>query len=183
MKGAVFIALNDFIESQFGIAHWEAILAAADTDSGGIYTSVANYDDAEMFKLVGALCEQLNVSREQALKLFGIYLFGVLNKKHPIFTTLQPDFFKFLASVDDIVHVEVRKLFEGVYLPVISAVEQSDNKILLRYESKRQMCELAEGLIQGAAEFYHLVIKITQHKCYHKGHDHCLIEVEKIGEC
>ena len=29
MKGAVFIALNDFIESQFGIERWEAILTEA----------------------------------------------------------------------------------------------------------------------------------------------------------
>lgn len=182
MKGAVFIALNDFIESQFGMEQWEAILTEANPVSGGIYTSVENYDDTEMLDLVHAACHQLGVSRAQALNLFGVYLFDILNKKHPIFTSLQPDFFKFLSSVEDIVHTEVRKLFEGVYLPVITAVSETENTILLRYESKRKMCELAEGLIQGAADFYRLKVRIEQKSCYHTGHDHCLIEVTKIDQ-
>lgn len=182
MKGAVFIALNDFIESQFGMEQWEAILTEAKPVSGGIYTSVENYDDTEMLDLVHAACHQLGVSRAQALNLFGVYLFDILNKKHPIFTSLQPDFFKFLSSVEDIVHTEVRKLFEGVYLPVITAVSETENTILLRYESKRKMCELAEGLIQGAADFYRLKVRIEQKSCYHTGHDHCLIEVTKIDQ-
>lgn len=180
MKGAVFIALNDFIESQFGIERWEAILTEAKPASGGIYTSVENYQDSEMLDLVHATCQQLGVSRSQALNLFGVYLFGVLNKKHPIFTSLQPDLFRFLATVEDIVHTEVRKLFDGVYLPVITAVSQTSNTIVLRYESKRKMCELAEGLIQGAADFYQVNINMTQKACYHTGDDHCLIEVTKV---
>ena len=180
MKGAVFIALNDFIESQFGMARWEAILDEAQPASGGVYTSIQNYDDAEIVALVHAICHQLNVSRSQALHLFGEYLFGVLNAKHPIFTSLQSDLFKFLATVESIVHTEVRKLFEGVYLPLLQPIELTADKIILRYESKRHMCELAEGLINGAAKFYGVNIAITQPYCYHHQHDHCLIEVTRI---
>lgn len=177
MKGAVFIALNDFVETLYGIDRWEAILAEVNPKSGGIYTSVQNYDDAEMVALVHTICKQLGVTRAQALGIFGEYLFGVLNTKYPIFTSLQPDFFKFLACVESIVHTEVRKLFSDVKLPLIVPVETGEDKIVLRYESERQMCELAEGLIHGAAKFYDVNIKMGQACCYHQGDDHCLIEV------
>jgi hypothetical protein len=180
MKGAVFIALNDFIEGQYGIEMWEDVLAEAKPASGGIYTSVENYNDQELMALLHVICQHLNLDKSQALRLFGEYLFNVLNVKHPIFTSLQSDLFKFLSSVESIVHTEVRKLFAGVVLPVINVASQTDKYILLRYESTRKMCELAEGLIQGAAKHYKVNIVIRQLNCYHCGDDHCLIEVKIV---
>lgn len=181
MKGAVFIALNDFVEEGFGIATWESILAEAAPPSGGIYTSVQNYDDKELVAIVHAICNQLKLEKGEALRLFGDYLFAALNRKHPIFTTLQPDLFKFLASVEGVVHVEVKKLFADVQLPKMQSIEQSDKHIVLHYESARQMCELAEGLIQGAAKFYGIDVAVSQRCCYQCGDDHCEIEVRQRG--
>lgn len=181
MKGAVFIALNDFIEEGFGIEVWESILNEARPASGGVYTSVQNYDDSELVDIVHAVCRQLKIDKGQALRIFGDYLFATLNRKHPIFTSLQPDLFKFLASVEGVVHVEVEKLFTGVQLPTMKAIEKSDDCVVLHYESARKMCELAEGLIQGAAKYYGVEVELTQRCCYHSGDDHCEIEVRKIG--
>ena len=181
MKGAVFIALNDFIEEGFGIEAWENILNEAAPPSGGVYTSVQNYDDTELVAIVHAVCRQLELDKGQALRLFGDYLFAILNKKHPIFTSLQPDLFKFLASIEGVVHVEVKKLFAGVQLPTMKAIEQSDNHVVLHYESARKMCELAEGLIQGAAKHYGIEVNVSQRCCYHKGDDCCEIEVRQHG--
>ena len=180
MKGAVFIALNDFIETLYGIDRWESILNEVNPASGGIYTSVQNYDDTEMVALVHAICRQLDVTRAQALGILGEYLFGILNSKYPIFTSLQPDFFKFLAGVESIVHTEVRKLFSDVKLPLIIPVESTEKTMVLRYESERKMCELAEGLILGAAKFYEVNVTLKQSCCYHRGDDHCMIEVTLV---
>lgn len=181
MKGVVLIALNDFIEERFGIKAREDILNEVQPVSGGIYTSVQNYDDNELVDIVHAACHQLKLDKGQALKIFGEYLFAALNRKHPIFTRLQSDLFKFLASVEGVVHVEVKKLFTGVRLPTMKTIEKGDNYIVLHYESVRQMCELAEGLVQGAAKHYGIEVKINQRCCYHKGDDHCEIEVGKVG--
>lgn len=182
MKGAVFIALNDFIEEGFGIDAWERILNEAKPASGGVYTSVQNYDDSELIAIVHAVCSQLKLDKGQALRLFGNYLFSALNRKHPIFTSLQTDLFKFLASVEGVVHVEVKKLFTDVQLPTMKAIEQSDSHIVLQYESTRKMCELAEGLIQGAAKHYDVEVVVSQRCCYHQGDNYCEIEVHKLGQ-
>lgn len=180
MKGAVLIALNDFVEENFGPEAWERILENANPASGGVYTSVQNYDDEEVVALVGAVCEELKIDIQQALCQFGRYLFSVLNDKYSIFTKIQPDFYKFLASVEDVVHVEVKKLFPDAYLPTLKAVDQSDSHIVLKYISRRRMCSLAEGLIRGAAKQYGVNVSIEQPKCYCKGDDHCIIEVKTV---
>lgn len=180
MKGVVFIALNDFVEQRFGIASWESILEAVKPDSRGIYTSVQNYDDAEMLALVHTMCHQLQLTRAHALRTFGEYLFGTLNTRYPLFSHLEPSLFGFLASVERIVHTEVKKLYPDATLPLLRPINQSDTMIELRYESERKMCELAEGLIQGAADHYGVAIKISQSRCYHLGDDHCQIKVEQV---
>ena len=177
MKGAVLVTLNEFVEDIYGLDKWERVLDIAKPKSGGIYTSVDSYDDEEVLALIHATCEVLELSKEKALHVFGKYLFEVLNKKHPIFTRLQPDLLNFLASVEDVVHKEVDKLFPDAYLPKITPVSRTENSITLKYVSKRKMCGLAEGIIHGAAESYGVEIDIHHPVCYHKGDDHCLLEV------
>jgi hypothetical protein len=180
MKGTVFVALNDYVERQYGIAEWNGLLAEVAPASNGIYTSLLNYDDKEFCDLLRALCVRVSVSSEYFLRDFGIFLFDVLNRKYPIFTDIQAGLMDFLAAVEGVVHVEVKKLFPEAYLPSLKVIRRTSNQMVLEYQSRRNMCFLAEGLIQGAAQFYGETVSITQSRCCHKGAASCWIDVSAV---
>jgi len=171
MKGAVFIALNEMLEEQHGLATWLKVLELANVE--GAYTGTKNYADEELFALVSAVCKVLEAPQETVLRLFGHYLFHYLHKAHSVFAESQPDFFSFIDSIDGVIHVEVHKLDENANTPTISVERLDSRSALLTYSSPRKLCHLAEGLLQGAAEYFGIAISIEHLQCMHQGATEC----------
>ncbi len=179
MKGAIFIALNDMIENQYGLEAWEEILNSVKPKSGGVYTSTQDYDDAEVCAYVLVIAEKLGVEGSEVTKLFGQYLFSELNRKYPIFTQLKPELFDFISSVESVIHKEVRKLFDNPSLPTMDCVLESENILRMEYQSPRKLCHLAEGLVLGASEYYQTQVSVTQVACMHRGDHSCHFKIVK----
>lgn len=177
MKGVVFIAFNQMVEDQVGIDVWEKILAQVMPETEGIYTSIEEYPDSELFNLVGALSDTVNVPVPTLVESFGEYLFGILNKKYPIFTEQKADFFSFIESIDGVIHKEVRKLYENPNLPKLECERVDDKNLNVIYTSPRKLCFLAEGLIRGAAKHYQVEYSLEHPQCMHRGDDHCLLQI------
>lgn len=179
MKGAVFISLNEMVVEQHGMGTWEEILNRVNPPSQGIYISTENYEFSEIQAYVAVISEMLDLPPEEILSLFGHHLFGFLNKKYPIFCNLSNTLFELLNSVENVIHKEVRKLYEDASLPMIASEQKSDSLLVMNYRSPRKICHLAIGLISGAAEHYNEKVRFEHPCCMHKGSDHCLIEVHK----
>lgn len=182
MKGSIFIALSELIESEHGIEVWDAILDEVKPKCNGIYTSIEDYPDEDVVKYVLAISRRLNAEPSDITRFFGKYLFSELNAKHPIFTKLAPDLFKFIESIETVIHKEVRKLFDQPHLPTMSAKRISEHELELKYTSPRKLCYLAEGLLFGAAEYYKNEISIEHTTCMHNGSDHCVLRIVKNGD-
>lgn len=177
MKGDVFIAFNQMVEEQMGIACWEALLNDVKPSSGGVYTSVNRYDDSELSALIAALSTMKSIPQAILIENFGFYLFSILNKKYAVFTEQKVDFFSFLASIDGVIHREVKKLFPDTQLPEIRCLTSSDTAMSLSYRSSRKLCLLAEGLIRGAAKHYQVNYVLDHKQCMHNGHEECLFDL------
>ncbi|WP_045857222.1 heme NO-binding domain-containing protein [Teredinibacter purpureus] len=177
MKGAVFIALNDMIEKNYGMQTWEAILEKVAPSSGGIYASAHSYEDSEMLTFVDVISEHLKLSKSDVKRAFGEYLFTELDSKFPVFRKVQPTFFSFLSSIEGVIHKEVEKLYHDAHLPQIRCTAVNNQHMQMYYTSPRKLCLLAEGLIYGAAKQYDVAIDIIQNTCMHTGEDHCLIDI------
>lgn len=177
MKGVVFTILNQMVEEKLGLECWEAVLAAVKPESQGVYTSVEDYSDEELFALVTQVSEISDIPVPTLVESFGEYLFGELNRKYPLFTEQQPDFFSFLHSIDDVIHQEVRKLYESPNLPSLTCEQVDEHTLRMRYESPRKLCLLAEGLIRGAAKHYGVDYELDHQKCMHRGDDHCMFHI------
>lgn len=176
MKGMVFNLLNELVENEFGFETWDAVLEKANPKSEGIYTSGAVYEDSEMVDLVTALSEELNTSVPDLLRAFGSFMIGKFAGMHPEF--FQTSAKEFLKSVHDIIHVEVRKLHDGVILPDFDYEDPGLQGLVMLYSSPRKMCHLAEGLIQGTSKHFETPIIIAHTACMHDGQDHCRLELE-----
>lgn len=175
MKGVVFIAFNQMVEDQVGIDTWERLLKEVMPKSEGIYTSVEDYPDSELFTMVGALSKIVDVPVPTLVEQFGAYMFGVLNSKYPIFSAQQPDFFSFIKSIDSVIHKEVRKLYDSPSLPTLDCEQIDEHTLTIKYTSPRKLCFLAEGLIRGSAKHYGVDYSLKHDTCMHNNSDHCFI--------
>ena len=82
MKGIVFTTFNDMVENEIGIETWDAILESVKPESEGIYTSVEDFPDEELFAMISDLSNRTGTPVTELLKGFGQYLFHVLAMKH-----------------------------------------------------------------------------------------------------
>ena len=63
MKGIIFNLLEEVVRKEYGDEAWEDLLEAAQVD--GAYTSLGNYPDESMMKLVAAAAKALNCASGQ----------------------------------------------------------------------------------------------------------------------
>lgn len=180
MKGMVYISLNELVEREHGIQMWENILAAVQPPSEGIYTSTENYGDAELVALINEISRQTDMPVPELIRYFGEVLFAELNQKYPIFSSLSSSLFDYLASIEGVIHQEVRKLYASVSLPSINTHVIDDKTLALDYHSPRKLCYLAEGLIYGAAKQYKVSITIDHQQCMHRDNDSCRLVVSYV---
>src|SRR5687767_8026903 len=115
MKGILFNLLADIVQREYGEDTWDRLLEAAGSD--GSYTSLGNYPDADMMKLVAAASSALNVPPDDVVRWFGRASLPLLAQQFPDFFHPHHDTRSFLLTLNDVIHPEVRKLYPGAEAP------------------------------------------------------------------
>lgn len=154
MKGIMFNVFSTLVEEKFGLDVWDDLLDRVNPESGGAYTSADTYADAEMVSLVVALSEMTGIEVNDLLRVYGEYALEPLTKVYPDSVKPGTTLKEFLKSVHGIIHVEVKKLYSDVTLPVFEYEEPTPDQLVMIYRSKRKMPAVAEGLIDGAAKLF-----------------------------
>ena len=171
MKGIVMNILAEMVETQLGLEEWNAVLDEA--EEPGIYTSTALYDDARLLKLVGIISNRNGIPANDLVFAFGQYMFPAFYQRYPELIDGHDNMLDFLESLDAVIHVEVVKLYPGAITPGFEPDRRSPNVLHLKYESDRNLCRLAEGLIEGAAKYFKHSYDLVHEPCGHDGADHC----------
>ena len=154
MKGIVFTELTEMLDQKFSMEFTEEILAETELSSGGSYTAVGTYDHHEMIALVTTLSRKTGLAGAELQKMFGGHLFNSFLAAHPAYFQRCRSARELLASVNDVIHVEVRKLHVDAELPEFAHRYLADGTFELEYRSKRPFADLAEGLIAGCIAHY-----------------------------
>ncbi len=172
MKGVVFNIFEDFICEGWGDEAYEALLKACPVHQDG-YVGPESYPDADMIALVTKACERFGVDGPDALRAFGKFMLPKLVEKFPKFVDGHTHPKSFLMSVEDVIHVEVRKLFKDAVTPSFGYENTAPDRLVIKYTSDRQMCHLMEGLLDGVAAHYKTTIEHSQTQCMHDGAGSC----------
>jgi hypothetical protein len=167
MKGLLFTSFLELVEEKFGIAMVDKIIM--DSKVSGAYTSVGTYPHSEMVALITSLSQQSGIPADSLMKVYGEYTFIKLVQMHPYLVKDKETSFQFLLKLDNYIHVEVRKLYQNVDLPVFNAELIDDNQLRLLYQSEKKMGDVAEGLIKGCANFFGEIIDIKRKEIYEDG--------------
>jgi len=162
MKGVVFTEFLEMVEDHFSPDIADQIIEASDLPSGGVYTAVGTYDHAEIVALVQNLSAETKLGIDELLHTFGKHLFGRFVEGYPGFFEGEQDAFTFLKSVEEYIHVEVKKLYPDAELPSVIASLESPNHLKIVYRSDRNMGDLAHGLIEGCIKHFEEPIDIRR---------------------
>lgn len=173
MQGMVFTALSEMVVDSFGMSCWNSVLQKANLSSEGVFTSAQQYPDGELLTLVSILSTDLKIPIPDLVRSFGVYLFPVLYARRPRQLDQVKSVIEFLTFVEDTIHYEVKRLYPDTYLPTFEHQLLPDGRLKLVYRSKRKMCTLAEGLIEGAAAQFNQQVQIEHPVCMHAGSEHC----------
>jgi hypothetical protein len=160
MKGIIFTTFNQMIEDDFGLEVWDELIDRVDPPSGGAYTTVDTYEDAELIALVKELGSMTAISVPDLLLAFGEYAFKPLSDSYPDSIRQDMSAKEFLQSVHDVIHVEVKKLYPDAILPTFTYEDPAPDRLVMVYDSPRNMCPLAQGLIRGVAKCFAVTIDI-----------------------
>ncbi|AWB65363.1 hypothetical protein C2869_02420 [Saccharobesus litoralis] len=178
MKGLVFNMLQEYVEQNVGYEAWDKAINSCDLPSQGIYISSESYNDSEIFSLVGHLSEALATPAADLVRSFGQFLFFHLLPLAPQAAKEAKDLKSFLVMVENIIHVEVLKLYQDANLPSFDYSSKNSQHMTMVYRSPRKLCHLSEGLILSAAEHFKQKINLHQSQCMHSGAEACHIEIE-----
>lgn len=176
MKGIVFNLLEQVVTQEHGEDAWEDLLDAAGLD--GSYTSLGNYPDEHLIRLVGAASNALDMAPDDVVRWFGRHALLLLSAKYPPLFVGHSSTRSFLMTLNDIIHPEVRKLYPGADVPEFDYDASDPDVLLLGYRSRRKLCALGEGLIAGAAEYFGEELRLAQTECVHRGDERCVFRVE-----
>lgn len=162
MKGIVFTEFLEMIEAKHSPDFTDELVESAGLPHAGAYTAVGTYPHTEMVALVVRYAAMADEPVPEVLRGFGRYLFARFALLYPVFFEGIEDAKSFLAGIEDVIHVEVRKLYPDAELPRFEARWPRSDTLELVYRSERHLADLAEGLIEGCVEHYGQPHRITR---------------------
>lgn len=179
MKGVIFNLLEEVVRRCDGEDAWDALLDAADLT--GVYTSLGNYPDGDLGKLIQALADTRAVSGGDVLRWFGREAIPILAERYPSLFEAHASARPFVVSVNSIIHPEVRKIYAGADVPTFDFQDAPDGALLMKYRSARKLCALAQGFVEGAAEYYGEAVLFEHLTCMHDGHSECSFRLSFVS--
>lgn len=154
MKGVVFVELIRMAESVMGEEAVDDILDKVELDSDGAFSAVGNYPCSELMTLVGAFGNYLDAPIDALQVKFGNWMFARFVEGYPAFFKGKTDGFDMLDSIEDEVHVEVRKLYPDVELPTFATERPAEGQLKMIYSSERPLQHFCRGMLESCMEHF-----------------------------
>lgn len=147
MKGIVFTEFLELVEEKFGIEMVDQIINASNLESQGVYTSIGTYSFSEMLQLLQNLSSNTGVSIDNLLLLYGEHFFSVIENSYPGLLATYKDPIDMLSSIENHIHIEVRKIYPEAELPTFIVENKTENTLSMVYKSSRAMHHFGLGLM------------------------------------
>jgi hypothetical protein len=164
MKGIVFTEFLDLVEDKFGIEMVDKIIEQSELDSDGVYTAIGTYKFSEMLQLLQNLSNNTGISTDDLLLVYAEHFFSVLEDSYPGLLATYKDPIEMLSSIEDHIHVEVKKIYPDAELPTFLVEEKSENSLVLLYKSSRAMHHFGLGLMNKTFEHFNSSAEIVLEK-------------------
>jgi len=154
MKGVIFACLKELVENEYGQQRWGNVLERAGLPVTMRVLPIADVDDAVVMKVVGATCEELGITQQQAADAFGRqWACSYAPKMYGVFYEGITSTKEFLLKLDDI-HVATTRTIVNARPPRFEYQDVDENTLIMEYHSPRGLMPFFTGLVRGLAENY-----------------------------
>ncbi|MDG1509618.1 MAG: heme NO-binding domain-containing protein [Flavobacteriaceae bacterium] len=164
MKGIVFTEFLDLVEEKFGLEMVDAIISQSKLESKGVYTSIGTYSFSELLQLLQNLQTKTGISINNLLLIYGEHFFSVIETNYKDLLSSYNDPIEMLASIENHIHVEVRKIYTDAELPTFIIKEKTKKTLILIYKSSRSMHHFGLGLMNKTFEHFNSKATIVLEK-------------------
>ena len=154
MKGIVFTEFLDLVEDKFGLEMVDKIISQSTLESEGIYTSIGTYSFSEMLQLLQHLSRNTSISIDDLLLVYAEHFFNVIEKSYPGLLATYRDPIEMLASIENHIHIEVKKIYPEAELPTFIIEERTENSLIMIYKSSRAMHHFGLGLMNKTFDHF-----------------------------
>ena len=161
MKGIVFTEFLELVEEKFGLEVVDRIITASELESGGSYTSIGTYEFSEMLALLTNLSLETKVSIGDLLHVYGEHFFKVIERDYPTMLAQYSNPIEMLSSIENHIHVEVKKIYPDAELPTFQILEKTDSSLRMLYTSSRAMHMFGLGLMDSTFAYFNTESEIT----------------------
>lgn len=169
MKGIVFTEFLDLVEDKFGLETVDEIIEKSDLKTDGVYTSIGTYAFSDMLQLLQNLSQKTKITIDELLLIYGEHFFGVLEKSYPELLATYKDPIEMISSIENHIHVEVRKIYPDAELPTFEVIEKKENSLVMIYKSSRAMHHFGLGLMNKTFEHFNSTASIQLEKVKENG--------------
>lgn len=169
MKGIVFTEFLELVEDKFGLEMVDKIISASELESNGIYTSIGTYSFSEMLQLLQHLSANTGISIDNLLLVYAEHFFSVIETSYPGLLATYKDPIEMISSIENHIHIEVRKIYPDAELPVFILEEKTENTLTLVYKSSRAMHHFGLGLMNKTFEHFNSTAEIVLEKIKEDG--------------
>lgn len=164
MKGIVFTEFLELVEDKFGLEMVDNIISESNLESEGIYTAIGTYNFSEMLQLLQNLSNNTNITINDLLLVYGEHFFSVIETSYPGLLATYKDPIEILSSIENHIHVEVRKIYPEAELPTFIVESKTENSLVMIYKSSRAMHHFGLGLMNKTFEHFNSTAKIVLEK-------------------
>ena len=169
MKGIVFTEFLELVENKFGLEMVDTIILNCNLKSNGVYTSVGTYSFSEMLQLLTHLSEKTGISIDDLLLIYAEHFFEVLKNNYPELLNAYTDPMEMISSIENHIHVEVKKIYPDAELPSFEIKEKTANSLIMIYTSSRAMHHFGLGLMKKTFEYFNVSSEIKLKKLNPQG--------------
>ncbi|PKG53335.1 MULTISPECIES: heme NO-binding domain-containing protein [Olleya] len=169
MKGIVFTEFLELVEEKFGLEMVDNIITSSTLESEGIYTAVGTYSFSEMLQLLTHLSENTGISIDNLLLVYAEHFFSVIENSYPGLLATYKDPIEMISSIENHIHVEVRKIYPDAELPTFEVVEKTENSLIMIYTSSRAMHHFGLGLMNKTFAHFNSTATIDLQKIKEDG--------------
>ena len=182
MYGVIFHFLRDYvIERHGGKATWQALLEAQGYKYK-IYFPVQDYADEEMVTLVETASKALNVPIPIVLEDFGSFVGPkLLSFYHMYIKDKEMKTFDIIETAGGSIHDVIHQHNPERKPPRLSAQRESDDALMVYYQSQRKLCPVVRGIIRGLGDKFNESFDINETQCMHEGADKCIMRLTRLN--
>jgi len=169
MKGIIFTEFLDLVEDKFGLEMVDTIISQSELESEGIYTAIGTYSFSEMLQLLQNLSSNTKISIDDLLLTYAEHFFSVIEDSYPGLLATYQDPIDMLSSIENHIHVEVRKIYPDAELPTFVVEHKTANSLTMIYKSSRAMHHFGLGLMNKTFEHFNSSAEIVLEKLNEDG--------------